>query len=514
MLSIKDNVQSELILYTMEDLVPENSLFRKINKYIDFSFIYDEVKGMYCENNGRPSIDPVVLFKLVFIQALDGLKSMRKTCEKIKVDVEYRWFLGIPFGKDTPHYSTFSQNYIRRFKGSDIFEKIFVNIVEQAIKYNLVRGETFFTDSTHKRANANKNKFHEEVQEIVHERKQWIEQEINEERRKQGKKEFEFTKKIEEKKVKISDTDSESGYYHRDNKEKGFMYLDHRTVDSKANIIVDCYVTKGNVHDSVPFIDRAEYIKNKYGFNIKEWALDSGYDTLDIKKYFEDNNIFGVIAYRSYGQGSTTIRRYKFIYNKEKDYYICPETGIILPYTGRIDRDGYKYYSNRQNCSNCSKIDGCCKSQGYRVIRRHIEEEINEKARERRLSERGKELYKLRQEKIERSFADSKQNHGYRYAMYKGIEKNQNYTWLICCAQNMKNIVTKITKNRKKSGNTPCNTPFFSKNILLNLTITFLRNICENPRKFSGVCQQSDKKSGIATFLAFLNILIFFPIYY
>ena len=100
MLSIKNNVQSELILYTMEDLVPEDSLFRKIDKYIDFSFIYDEVKGMYCDNNGRPSIDPVTLFKLVFIEALDGLKSMRKTCEKIKVDAEYRWFLGIPFGKD------------------------------------------------------------------------------------------------------------------------------------------------------------------------------------------------------------------------------------------------------------------------------------------------------------------------------------------------------------------------------------------------------------------------------
>ena len=150
MLSKKENIQNELILQTMEDLVPEDSLYRKIDKYIDFSFIYDEVKDLYRENNGRPSIDPVVLFKLVFIEALDGLKSMRKTCEKIKVDAEYRWFLGIPFGKETPHYSTFSQNYIRRFKGTDIFEKIFVNIVEQAIKYNLVKGETFFTDSTQK----------------------------------------------------------------------------------------------------------------------------------------------------------------------------------------------------------------------------------------------------------------------------------------------------------------------------------------------------------------------------
>ena len=95
---------------------------------------------------------------------------------------------------------------------------------------------------------------------------QWLEEEINEERRKQGKKEFRFEEKTEEKKVKMSNTDPESGYYHRDNKEKGFMYLDHRTVDSKCNIIVDCHVTKGNVHDSQPFIERAEYIRNPLRF--------------------------------------------------------------------------------------------------------------------------------------------------------------------------------------------------------------------------------------------------------
>ena len=444
MLKKIENLQSKMILYTLDELVPEDSLFRKIDKYIDFTFIYDKVKDLYCENNGRNSVDPVVLFKLVFIQALDGLKSMRKTCEKIKVDLEYRWFLGIPLGEATPHYSTFSQNYIRRFQGTTIFEEIFVEIVEQAIKYNLVKGETFFTDSTHKKANANKNKFHEEIQQVVHQRKEWLEKEINEERKKQGKKEFEFTEKIEEKNVKVSNTDSESGYYHRDNKEKGFMYLDHRTVDSKCNIIVDCHITKGNVHDSQPYLNRLEYIKNKFGFNIKEVGIDSGYDTLEIKKYFEDNNIFGVIAYRRYQQGDTNIRKYEFKYNKEQDYYICPKTGVILQYTGRIDRNGYKYYSDKENCKGCPHINECCKKQGYRVIRRLICEELNEKSRERRLSDRGKEMYKQRKEKVERSFADSKNNHGYRYAMYKGIEKNQNYTWLICAAQNMKNIALKL----------------------------------------------------------------------
>ena len=446
MLKKIENIQSKLVLYTLDELVPEESLFRKIDKYIDFTFIYEKVKDLYCSNNGRYSIDPVVLFKLVFIQALDGLKSMRKTCEKIKVDLEYRWFLGIPLGEPTPHYSTFSQNYIRRFQGTDVFEEIFVEIVEQAIKYNLVKGETFFTDSTHKKANANKNKFHEEVQKVVHQRKEWLEKEINEERKKQGKKEFEFSEKVEEKKVKVSNTDNESGYYHRDNKEKGFMYLDHRTVDSKCNIIVDCHITKGNVHDSKPYIERMEYIKKKFGFKIKEVGVDSGYDTLEIKKYFEDNKIFGVIAYRRYQQGDTQIRKYEFKYNKDKDYYVCPKTGIIIPYTGKIDREGYKWYSNKENCKGCPHINECCKKQGYRVIRRLICEELNENSRDRRLSERGKELYKLRKEKIERSFADSKNNHGYRYAMYKGIEKNQNYTWLICAAQNMKNISLKLQK--------------------------------------------------------------------
>lgn len=102
MLKINKDVQSELILSIIEELVPQESVFRKIDKYIDFNFIYDKVKDLYCLDNGRPSIDPVVLFKLVFIQTLNGIKSMRKTCEKIKVDVEYRWFL--VFHSDIKHH--------------------------------------------------------------------------------------------------------------------------------------------------------------------------------------------------------------------------------------------------------------------------------------------------------------------------------------------------------------------------------------------------------------------------
>ena len=459
MITINKNIQSEILMTTMEEIVPEDSLFRKIDKYIDFTFIYDEVKEYYCLDNGKYSLDPAVLFKLVFIQALDGLKSMRQTCKKIKVDAEYRWFLGIPFGQDTPHFSTFSKNYERRFKDSDIFEEIFVEIVNQAIKYNLVDGTTFYTDSTHKKANANKNKYTDEVVQTVKERRKWLEEEINEERIKQGRKPFEYKDKVEEKHIKVSTTDKESGYYHRDNKEKGFMFLDHRTVDDKCNIIVDAYITKGNVHDSLPFIDRAEYIKHKFGFDIKRYAVDSAYLTLEIKKYFIENNIFGVFGYRRYGTTESRKEKRKYEYVKELDIYYEKETGEVLEYKGLIDRNGYKKYENMNKTKK---------------IRRHIHEEWNEIFRENKLSEEGKELYQRRKEHVERSFADSKQNHGYRYAMYKGVKKNQHYTWLICAAQNMKNIAIKNDNVGRK--------PLSLSSILYNF-IKILKNIINFNKK-------------------------------
>ena len=474
MLKINKNIQSEILMTTMEEIVPQDSLFRKIDKYIDFTFIYDEVKDLYCENNGRPSIDPVVLFKLVFIQALDGIKSMRKTCEKIKVDAEYRWFLGIPFGQETPHFSTFSKNYERRFRGTDIFEKIFINIVKQAQKYGMLNDE-FFMDSTHRKANANKNKYEDQLVEQVKKRKSNLEEEINKERIKIGEKPFEFKDEIEEKHIKVSKTDPESGYYHRDNKEKGFMYLEHRTVNGKCNIITDAYVTKGNLHDSVVCTERLEYQKNKLNLNINKVGLDSGYDTYEIKKYFEDNDIFGVIQYRSYGQGNTEIRKWQFDYFKEEDVYVCPKTGIVLPYRN-IDKLGYKKYYDRKQCERCPFQKQCCGKSKFRTIRRLICEEVNERARGRRLSSEGKELFKKRKTTVERSFGDSKQNHGYRYTLFKGVEKNQAYTHLICAAQNMKNIAIKRTNIDKN---------VYDSSIFINIFVKIRKNLKNKQKKTS-----------------------------
>lgn len=155
------NTQFEIV--SIEDLVPQNHILRDIDKAIDFSFIYEMVQNYYCADNGRPSIDPVVLFKIVLIQYTFGIRSMRQTIKEIEVNVAYRWFLGYGLTEPIPHFTTFGKNYIRRFAGADIFERIFEKILSEAVKAGFVDASAVFIDSTHIKASANNHKYINEV---------------------------------------------------------------------------------------------------------------------------------------------------------------------------------------------------------------------------------------------------------------------------------------------------------------------------------------------------------------
>lgn len=97
---------SQIEIVSLDMLVPEDHLLRKIDEHIDFSFIYDLVEEKYSLDNGRPSIDPVTLIKIPIIQYMFGIKSMRQTIKEIEVNVAYRWFLGLGFHDPVPHFST------------------------------------------------------------------------------------------------------------------------------------------------------------------------------------------------------------------------------------------------------------------------------------------------------------------------------------------------------------------------------------------------------------------------
>ena len=108
MLHKEDKKKVEQIqMIALDQLVPADHLLRKIDRYVDFDFIYDLVEDLYCLDNGRPSIDPVVLIKLVFLQHLYGIRSMRQAIKEVEVNLAYRWFLGLDFYDKIPHFTTF-----------------------------------------------------------------------------------------------------------------------------------------------------------------------------------------------------------------------------------------------------------------------------------------------------------------------------------------------------------------------------------------------------------------------
>lgn len=114
MISKTNHKAHEMSMIILENYVPENHLLRKVDRSIDFRFIYELVEPLYAQN-GRPSIDPIVLFKLLFINHLYGYNSMRRTIEETKVNLAYRWFIGYGVEDPLPHFSDFSKNYTRKF---------------------------------------------------------------------------------------------------------------------------------------------------------------------------------------------------------------------------------------------------------------------------------------------------------------------------------------------------------------------------------------------------------------
>lgn len=442
MINEVNSTQQKLEMVYIENLVPQDHILRKIDKYIDFSFIRDITKDLYCHDNGRPAIDPIILFKMLFIGYLFGIRSERQLIRDIEVNVAYRWFLGFSLTDKIPDHSTISQNRRRRFKSTNISQQIFDNIVLQAISHKLVDGKILYTDSTHLKANANKRKLIEqEVEKSVKDYVADLDKAIDEDRIAHGKKPLKKTKKsVEIKKTKISTTDPESGYMVRDGKPEGFFYLDHRTVDSKNNIIVDVHVTPGNVNDVDPYLKRLDRIRETFKFNIKYCGLDAGYFTNPVCKGIADRNITSAIAYRRSPHEKGKYTKNKFQYVKEWDVYACPNNCFLKYKT--TTRGGYKeYVCNKAICSSCEYKEACLTGKTeFRTIRRHVWEEYKEKNIAFLKTDKGKRIYKRRKETIERSFADSKELHGLRYCRFRGLTKVSEQCLLTAAVQNMKKI--------------------------------------------------------------------------
>lgn len=442
MLREHDNKQLGMEFVCIEELVPKDHLLRKITRVIDFDFIRDKVKDLYCADNGRPAIDPVVLFKMLFLGYLFGVRSERQLVREIQVNVAYRWFIGFGLTDKIPDASTFSQNRRRRFTESDIYQEIFDEIVLQAMRQKLINGRVLYTDSTHLKASANKHKFKKKhVEASTRSYLADLEEAIDADRKAHGKKPLQpKTQEPQSKEIKSSTTDPDSGYMVRDGKPKGFFYLDHRTTCGQHNLITDTFVTAANVHDSIPYLDRLDHQRQRFGFATEAVGLDAGYMTPPICKGLEERNIYGVIGYRRSPHIKGRLYKRTYVYEARQDAYRCPH-GQLLTYR-TTNRDGYREYrSDPKLCRQCPLLGQCTSNaQQVKTITRHVWEAYKEKVDSHRLAKTGKALYKRRKETIERSFADAKQLHGHRYIRMRGLLRAQEQCLLSAACQNMKKM--------------------------------------------------------------------------
>ena len=449
MLKKSEAQQQEFELVSIEALLPEKHLLRKVDKAVDFSFIRDRVKHLYSEDNGRPALDPVVLFKLLLVGYLYGVRSERQLMREVEVNVAYRWFLGLKLRGKVPDASTLSQNRRRRFSESTIYQEIFDEIVLLAVNKGLASGTVLYTDSTHLKANANKNKYDlEQVQVKPQAYLAALDAAVAEDRaahRKRPLKEQPETEP-ETKEIKVSRTDKDSGYMVRDGKPKGFFYLDHRTVDGRHAIITDTHVTPANVHDSVPYLGRLDRQRERFGFDIRAVGVDAGYAAAAITQGLEERNIYGVIGYRTPTHRDGYFYKREYRYEEKLDVYICPN-GQLLSYR-TTNREGYRqYHSDPDQCRHCPVRHKCTESANTtKVVTRHVWESSRERIEQHRLSHVGKRIYKRRKETVERSFADGKQLHGHRYARMRGLTKVQQQCLLAATAQNIKKIALLLSR--------------------------------------------------------------------
>lgn len=451
--------RNQIEFVSLEEMVPADHLLRQIDAAIDFNKIYEFVGDSYCKDNGRPSIDPVVLFKIVLIQHIYGIRSLRRTLEEVGMNMAYRWFIGYPLNEQVPHFSTVSYNFKHRFNTASV-EYVFRWVLKAAADEGYLDTEAIFVDGTHIKANANLKKqarkaVPKEAKRYAHE----LFDEINKDREAHGKKPFDDdndgnttggnSNEPEMVEKTVPTTDPECGVFHKGEHKKVFTYEAHTACD-KHNFILGVHVTPGNVHDSVAFDSLYDDICKHYPEH-KIVAADSAHKTPWIcKRIFESGRIL-TSAYTRPKTKAGNHPWYTYVYDEYFDDVICPEYKVL--HYSTTNRNGYREYKSRPYlCKDCPTRAMCTQNAKYeKTVSRHIWQRFVEMAEDVRHTPIYRDIYKLRQQKIERVFADAKEKHGMRYTQYRGLAQVTNWVKLKFGAMNLKKLATWKWKQKKSS---------------------------------------------------------------
>ena len=369
--------------FNLEAVVPDDHLVRAVARVLDLSWVRAALTPHY-SHTGRPSIDPVLMIRMLIVGYIFAIRSERALCREVQLNLAYRWFCGLGIEDDIPDHSAFSRARNARFRDSDIFRHVFERVVGTCIAAGLVGGEGFAVDASLIQADANKRRSIPGAE--------WN-KDIDPEQAHRAVKEYLATlddpaygaaSSVTPKFVSPSDPAAQWTGALRN--AAFFAYADNYLIDVKFGIIMDVEASRAirqaEVGASQTMIEPTEA-----SFGIKpEWLVaDTAYGSaanLDWLVYQQGIAPHVPVIDKSQ-RDDGTFNREDFTFDKERNVYICP-AGKSLTTTGRLVNDGETtllYFASVLDCRICPLRARCCPRTPARRIPRSIYEEARDVAR-------------------------------------------------------------------------------------------------------------------------------------
>jgi transposase len=450
MLGHKNRDFKPLTALSLDDLVPEDNFYRQVEFCLDLGFIRDLVCELYSEI-GRPSIDPVVFFKLQLIAFFEGIRSERQLMETVNLNLAHRWFIGYDLDEPVPDHSSLSK--IRERYGLEAFQLFFEHIVELCIEAGLVWGEELYFDSTKVQANASINDMIDrtdfEAQQYLNQLSEHHEEDVSHFGKlvaKYNGERLHGIRKPHYQRIaddRISPTDPDAAPMRPSGGGSAVLgYRDHYVVDGgKARIILSALVTPASIMDNTPLLDLVDWVRDRWKLEPKRATGDAKYGTVPNIVGLEER---GIKAYLPTSDFSNRTKYYPaklFQYDAEKDHYICPQ-GQILPLTSRRNTEKVILYRAKADVCNACPVKGeCTGSKSGRHIFRSFFQEYLDKAEAYRQSESYQKAMRKRSVWVEPLFGEAREFHRLRRFRLRRLLKVNIEGVMIAAGRNLKRLI-------------------------------------------------------------------------
>jgi transposase len=433
MLGHRDRSQGTLFIPgSLEQLVPEDHILKRVDKVLDLTWLREEVRDCYDEANGRPSIDPESAVRLMLAGFFHGFVHDRKLMREAEVNLAIRWFAGYQLLDRLPDHSTLTR--IRQRWGEELFRRIFEKTVESCVKAGLVAGETIHADATLIRADVSwKSLTTKHMDDVLEAHRP--EEDPPPSGKKRGR-----PRNHPKVPKKRSTTDPDATMTTSNRRERlQPSYKQHTTVDDMAGVVLDVELTTGEVSEGrrLPeVLERAESITGK---RVKCVTADGGYAQPANYRTCEDRGTVAVIPPQLVMGRRKRVPARRFRYDAKHDIVRCPMRRVLK----RSYRapNGWIYKARSRDCTKCVHRAGCV-TRGNRARTVLIINDYGALLRARRQwvrrDEQAHRVYRRHRWQIEGKHGEGKTQHGLRRAVRRGRWNVAIQVYLTAAVMNLK----------------------------------------------------------------------------